>query len=126
MTRYVFVGERQSPTAHRNGWTWADGRVCARTLHEALRACGLDPERQVYLNAFTYDGQPNRDDLDRVQVYAVFNRTIVALGQLASKALKQRGIAHLLLVHPAARGAIRKRERYHAHVAETLVGGGAA
>lgn len=45
---------------------------------------------------------------------------IVALGKRVSVALARLGIDHVALVHPAARGRIRKRERYIKHVADTL------
>lgn len=41
-------------------------------------------------------------------------------GRLAAKPLFEVGFRHIALVHPAARGRIRKRERYHAHVKERL------
>lgn len=46
--------------------------------------------------------------------------TVVALGLLASRALEKHGVAYVRLVHPAARGRIRKRETYVVHVLETL------
>jgi hypothetical protein len=44
----------------------------------------------------------------------------VALGRRVSSELARRDVDHVALVHPAARGRIRKRERYIAHVQERL------
>lgn len=51
-TRFVFVGQRRSRRAIQMGVRWEHGRLCARTLHAALRAMGLDPAQQTYLNAY--------------------------------------------------------------------------
>jgi hypothetical protein len=126
----MFVGECRSITAQRKGWTWADGRLAAKPLFEALEAMGVDPKAHHYTNLWT----------DNVSGTTIANRgpgilgstiklimargsegcVIVALGKRVSAELAKRGIVHVALVHPAARGAIRKRERYHAHVAEKL------
>jgi hypothetical protein len=55
--RFVFVGERRSRRAIAIGARWENGRLCARTLHEALCAMGLDPGCQVFVNAYT-DSDP--------------------------------------------------------------------
>ena len=39
-TRFIFVGERRSRRAIQMGVRWEHGRLCARTLHAALRAIG--------------------------------------------------------------------------------------
>jgi hypothetical protein len=45
---------------------------------------------------------------------------ILAMGRLVERELVRRGIPHRPMVHPAARGRIRKRERYVEHVREVL------
>ena len=40
--------------------------------------------------------------------------------QLVQRALGRAGVAHRRLIHPAARGAIRARATYQAHVATVL------
>lgn len=120
--RFVFVGERRSRRAIEMGVRWEHGRLCARTLHEALRAMGLDPTRQTYLNAYT-DGEPAAIDaaaIARVRSLAAAGAQIVALGRAAHRALEQAAVPHRRLTHPAARGAIRARAAYHAHVAAVL------
>lgn len=117
---WLFIGERRSATAQRMGVTWADGRLCAKNLHEALRAIGIDPATCEYGNAFDDDGNRNLLDLVRARVHASHGGLVVALGLKAARELAHLGVPHRILTHPAARGAIRKRERYHAHVADIL------
>ena len=126
--RYVFVGERRSARAVRSGASWANGRAAGRTLRDALGAAGLDPDAQVYLNAYR-DPEPVEDRAARVldeQVLATAaalaarGLVVVGLGRHACRALARAGIAHLALTHPAARGAIRARAAYRAHVAAAL------
>jgi hypothetical protein len=120
--RLLFIGERRSATAQRMGVTWADGRLCAKNLHEALAAAGIDPVRCEYGNVFEDDGSSNLLDLVRARVHANHGGLVVALGVQAARELARIGIPHRTLTHPAARGAIRKRERYQEHVASVLVG----
>jgi len=120
--RFVFVGERRSQRAVQMGVYWEDGRLAARTLHEALRAVGLDPRRQIYLNLYADDGQRavKAETLLRLQMFADTGLRIVGMGRLVQAALARAGVPHLRLVHPAARGAIRARAAYHAHVSAVL------
>lgn len=124
---FVFVGERPSPLAFKRGATWQNAAHAGRTLHDTLQALGLEPSKQFYLNL--WDG-PEALDTDAVHAGAVcsclreFQRnglTIVAMGQKVARELKRAGIDHLQVVHPAARGLIRRRERYVAHVREVLL-----
>lgn len=119
---YLFIGERRSPTAIRMGVTWVDGRLCAKNLHEALEAAGIDPAQHEFGNAYEDDGNSNLPDLVRARVHANHGGVVVALGQKAARELARIGIPHRILIHPAARGSIRKRERYQEHVAATLWG----
>lgn len=120
--RLLFIGERRSPTAIRLGVTWADGRLCAKNLHEALVAIGINPGACEFGNAWEDDGSENLLDLIRARVHANHGGQVVALGLKAARVLARIGIPHMVLTHPAARGSIRKQERYQAHVAETLQG----
>jgi hypothetical protein len=135
MAHLLFVGECRSITAQRKGWTWADGRLAAKPLFEALAAMGVDPKDHAYLNLWSdaVSGDIRRGPLEpgilgsTIQAIRRFmmrpeSYIVVALGKRVSHELARRGIVHVALVHPAARGAIRKRERYHAHVAEKLGG----
>lgn len=120
---FMFVGECRSLTAKRMKWTWKDGRLAAKPLFEALRAMGVDPAQHDYLNLWTDTGSQivPWQRINRIRAFAnEGGGVIVALGKRVSDELKRRGVEHVALVHPAARGRIRKRERYVAHVAERL------
>ena len=120
--RFVFVGERRSSRARALGVRWEDGRLCARTLHAALRAAGLDPERQTYLNVFR-DDEPGAIDpaaVTRLRALLDAGAALVGMGRRVQVALRRAGLPHRPLVHPAARGAIRARAAYQAHVAAVL------
>lgn len=121
-TRFLFVGERRSRRAIQLGVRWEHGRLCARTLHAALRAIGLDPEEQRYVNLY-FDAEPPALDeavLARLRALAAEGVEIVGLGRLVHRALDRAGVDHRQLIHPAARGAIRARAAYQAHVASVL------
>ena len=124
MARYVFVGERPSARALATGATWQNGRLAACTLHAALRDLGLDPAEQRYLNLFPDDParrEPDAARLRRLRGWLARTRpVVVGMGRLVQRELTRAGIAHLALTHPAARGAVRARARYRAHVAEVL------
>ena len=135
--RLIFIGECRSLTAIRRGWSWEDGRLAAKPLFEALIAMGLDPAAQEYANLFEdpplvrrhkrkWTTRVNEGIVSGLLVLETAKPeerpVIVALGQRVSRELAERGIEHIALVHPAARGRIRKRERYAKHVAERLAG----
>jgi len=111
-TPLVFVGERRSRRAVELGAHWTDGRLCAKTLHDALRRAGVDPAHVVFLNLFhdePADDLPCENALQAVRSLAGTGACIVALGRRVQAALTCAGVAHVGLVHPAARGAIRAR-----------------
>jgi hypothetical protein len=91
-------------------------------LHAALRAIGIAPEEQRYVNLYS-DIEPLTLDevvLARLRMLAADGVAIVALGRLVDRALQRAGVEHHQLIHPAARGAIRARAAYQAHVASVL------
>jgi hypothetical protein len=128
--RLVFVGECRSLTAQKKGWTWKDGRLAAKPLFEALRAMGVDPALHQYVNLWTDNASGETyaslapgvlpRTLALLEACCKAGHVVVALGQRVSAELTARSLDHVALVHPAARGRIRKRERYIAHVAERL------
>lgn len=137
MDRYLFIGERRSKTAMRMGVTWEHGRLCAMTLHQALAAIGIDakdPERVWFVNLWrdqprdvSLDETPNLqyvldgNAIEHVRDAArLWRWTIVGLGKKVQRVLESEGIPHVKVIHPAARGAIRKTEAYQAHVAAQL------
>jgi len=120
--RFVFVGERRSRRAIQMGVRWEHGRLCARTLHAAVRAIGLAPEEQGYVNLY-FDAEPPALDeavLARLRALSAEGIEIVGLGRIVQRALERAGVDHRQLIHPAARGAIRARAVYQAHVASVL------
>ena len=120
--QYVFVGEKRSRRAIELSASWEDGRLCAKTLHEALRAAGLDPRSQVFLNLY-HDGDGwsvNPAALARLRSLAGTGVGIVGLGRRVQTALRRAGLPHRQLIHPAARGAVRGRAVYQAQVAAAL------
>ncbi len=100
------------------GVTWKDGRLAAKQLFDALRAAGIDPAAARFSNLF--------EDDDRRRVVLALRRavsrgwTIVAMGKKVQAALLFENIAHLRLIHPAARGRIRGKQRYADHVRSVL------
>lgn len=104
------------------GVRWIDGHLAAKSLFDALRACGIDPEAQMYVNLFD-ERYPSlhvcQGTLRRLQRLAQRHQ-LVALGAPVHLALARDAIPHLALVHPAPRGRIRERERYQARVRAVL------
>ena len=124
--KLLFIGERQSHLAKTLDATWQNGKLAAKQLHDALRALNIDPAAQRYVNLWSRPGTGPIKDYVEVSalVYIAesiaMGYTIIGMGQLVSRELSRRSITHLLIVHPAARGAIRKKERYAAHLADIL------
>ena len=111
----LIVGERRSNLAIEKGWTWTNGEhLAAAQLFPALRKAGVAPEECEFTNLFEHGGVSSVLWAERRGL------KIVALGNDVSKELEKRGVDHLKLVHPAARGSIRKKERYQVHVAEKI------
>lgn len=122
----IFVGERQSPKAARYGHTWQSGQAAAATLHRALLAAGIDPSAQTFANLWSVPGlrdpkrPPRRDVLRSLRRAHREGELIVAMGALVARELQRHKIPHVPLRHPAARGKMRRRDLYEAHVREVL------
>ena len=110
MKRYYFVGERPSPTAMRRGWRWEHGRLAAKQLFDALLLIGINPSQCRFDNAF------DTDSLARIRTAVRCDYVIVAMGKKCQQFLAEHAVPFLALVHPAARGEIRRKDRYAAHV----------
>jgi hypothetical protein len=123
---FVFVDERPSPTASNRGWTWKHGRLAAKTLHNALTHIGIDPAKQKYINLFgdrcerDAEGDEINHRLSRIRRMKGRGYTVVGMGRRVSGKLREAGVAHISIRHPAARGRLRRRELYTAHVREML------
>lgn len=114
---YAFVGDKPSNKALQMGVTWYDGKLAAAQLFDALRFCGIDPDSCRFENINHCD---ETGKIAIVRSLRKSRRTIVAMGENAASELKRLGCPHIQIVHPAARGRIRKKERYCAHVREVL------
>lgn len=119
--KFVFVGEKRSARAIAMGVRWTDGRLAARSLFQALASNGIDPTDQRFVNLFL-DGDDYRISGGGVRLIRQLSLRlrVVALGRRVADELTRLDIAHRSLVHPAARGAIRRRDRYHSHVRDVL------
>jgi len=123
---FVFVGERQSPIAYKNGWTWErcqdEGipRLCAIQLFAALRQSGIDPLVQIFVNLFHFDGQLNQPMVDLLREISKQDYPIVAMGQKVQTQLNKQDVKYIPLIHPAVRGRLRNQHLYTQHVISTL------
>lgn len=122
MKSILFVGENRSTTAKQKNWTWKDGRLAAKPLFEALERLSIDPAKQHFVNLYA-DGALGvfRVNPNTVRTLRTTPHIVVALGQRVARGLTDLGISHVQLVHPAARGRIRKKSRYRAHVKAALM-----
>ena len=100
------------------GVTWRDGRLAGKQLFDALAEAGIEPLQQRYDNLF--EQVEPRLFVRRLRAAIRRGYTVVALGNKVAAGLTRLRVAHVPMVHPAARGRIRRKDRYAAHVAETL------
>lgn len=111
---FLFVGEERSELAKARNVRWEDGALAAKQLFDALRSCGIDPKRQQFTNLF------ERGGLTKILAARAAGIKIVGMGKKVQLDLARRRISHLALTHPAARGRIRRKERYANHVRSVL------
>ncbi|HKM19973.1 MAG TPA: hypothetical protein VJY47_01995 [Candidatus Dojkabacteria bacterium] len=131
----LFVGENRSNMAQEKDWSWErcqlekKPRNCANQLFDALEYCGIDPydiSKIHFINAFEDDLTEwvvNEDLHDIFRFYCESGFAIVSLGNRVHRHLEEIDIPHIQLIHPAARGKIRKKENYREHVRERLFEG---
>jgi hypothetical protein len=127
MTKFLFVGEKPSKTAYEKNWTWADGQLAAKQLFDALKFSDIPALNCGFINLFG-----NHHECDEVEDIEVIDylkltddegmTTIVGMGEKVAKLLRKHAIVHKKIVHPAARGKIRGKEIYCAHVKAELIG----
>ena len=110
MSKVLFVGENRSHLAKKMNVTWKDGRLAAKQLFDALDTIGFQRDACEFCNWF--EGGKG--------MVRKWDGVIVAMGSKVQKALRREGIEFIPIIHPAARGAIRKKERYTEHIRETL------
>ena len=114
--RFIFVGEKRSDLAEEKNWRWEDGQLAAKQLFDALRDNHIIPERHIYVNLL--DGSISARSLKYLQSDGYI---IVGMGKKVQSKLTEEGIPHTSIIHPAARGTIRKKENYSQHIKEQLV-----
>ena len=110
MDKILFVGENRSHLAKKMNVTWEDGRLAAKQLFDALDAIGFPRDACEFCNWFEGGKGKVRN----------WDGGIVAMGAKVQKALRAEGINFIPIIHPAARGAIRKKERYIEHIRDAL------
>lgn len=110
--KYLFVGECRSDKAIAMNVTWQDGRLAAKQLFDALQAIGIKISDCAFTNWF--DNDPNI-------VRKNTTHRIVGMGRKVQQALDAENIPHLKLIHPAARGSIRKKSNYIKHAKSILL-----
>jgi hypothetical protein len=126
--RFLFVGEKPSSTAELKERVWADGGLAAKQLFDALKANDIEPSTCVFFNLFGDTSHASESYLpminsraETIRDIAKVNRlTIVAMGEKVAKHLRYFQVDHRQIVHPAARGLIRAKDRYAEHIRETL------
>jgi hypothetical protein len=126
--RFLFVQQRPSRQAEEAGATWANGGLADCPLWQALEALGLDPREQrlvgIWRTARTRSwGQDLADEATAhiaIKDAALSGYAVIGMGAVVHAWLDRHDVPHTKLVHPAARGAIRRQARYLRHVAEVL------
>jgi hypothetical protein len=118
--RIIFVGEQRSKTAIKRDWTWFDKRLCSKTLRVILDDYGLDLDDYTFINLFDDEGKLDLKHLHNIQSLGKNNWTIVSLGRRVERSLNNLGVRNTYMIHPAARGNIRKTSNYRTHVYEVL------
>lgn len=106
----LFIGEERSELVVKMGVTWEDGRLAAKQLFDALIANDVDPATCKFINWFEDGEQKVRN----------YKGPRIALGRKVQDAMTKAGLDFIACVHPAARGTIRKKENYTAHIKEVL------
>ena len=119
------VGENRSNTAQERDWSWEGcqkekrPRLCAIQLFNALECCDIDPydtERVRFLNLWDDKGDLDEQNIQEIQAFLESGYAIVGMGKNVQKALSELSIEHVQIIHPAARGQIRKKGAYIQHI----------
>lgn len=121
---YIFVGEKPSQRAKDIGASWETGGLAAKTLHDALDYANINPQQCGFVNLFG-DSPDDAETpvLGVCKTLLAANRAglkVVGMGRKVQRHLAKRNVPHIPLVHPAARGEIRGKQRYLDHVKEQL------
>ncbi len=109
--KYLFVGEERSKLARKMNVTWRDGRLAAKQLFDALDAVHIKVKDCEFCNWF--EGGDKKAKRWK-------EGEVVAMGRKVQKAMTEAGIPYIPIVHPAARGKIRRKANYIRHIQERL------
>lgn len=121
--KYLFIGEARSERAVKMNVRWEDGRLAAKQLFDALDHCGIDKSKCKFINLFEplrQQGILHDSHLFWITALGVNGFKPVAMGNKVSAALNKMGVNHIKIVHPAAKGTIRKKENYFNHIKTKL------
>jgi hypothetical protein len=121
--KYLFIGEKRSQRAIQMNVRLEDGRLAAKQLFDALDHCNISREHCKFINLFESLEEQNikvqHHDVHLVMAQANGFK-LIGMGEKVSKELNLRGFAHIKIIHPAARGKIRKKSRYFTHIKNQL------
>ena len=120
MKRYLFVGEKRSPLARKMNVTWEDGRLGAKHLFAALDHIGLEVSNCHFKNVYREILSENIVNKTAVREIKRFDGVVVAMGRKVERVLKNEGIEHEFIYHPATRGEVRNINKYCKHVESQL------
>jgi hypothetical protein len=121
--KYLFIGEDRSEKAIQMNVRWENGRLAAKQLFDALDANGINKEDCRFVNLFEplrQQGIMKRSHRLWILTMQMNGFTPVAMGNKVSKRLTDLKIKHIKIVHPAAKGTIRRKENYINHIKEHL------
>lgn len=113
-----FIGEKRSEQAIRNNWHWDDNVSTAKYLLDCLSVVGIYQEDIIFRNLWSDDGILQKSVIEDLKNTDL---KIVGMGEKVSKELEKYNIHFTQIIHPAARGSIRKRENYIRHLEDRLL-----
>jgi len=126
---YIFVGERPSISAWKFSKTWSDGAYAGKQLKDAIDKIDcLEYADILFTNLWKKPKEMSDSVTDKKDLSKTLDNLIqfspwwiiVGMGRIVQEKLDVYGIRHLKLVHPAARGNIRRKDRYLKHCEEVL------
>ncbi len=120
MNKILFVGEKRSPMARKMKVTWKDGRLAAKHLFTAIEHTGLDVSNCDFMNVYREILAEDVVNKNALAIIKNFNGKVVAMGRKVEKVLKNEGIDHEFVYHPATRGTHRNIDRYCEHFKQNL------
>jgi hypothetical protein len=118
--KILFVGEKRSPKARQMGVTWKDGRLSGKHLMTAIERANLDITKCDFKNVFREILADDIVNKTAVREIKRFDGIVVAMGRKVERVLKNNGIDHEFIYHPATRGEVRNVEKYCRHFQENL------